>query len=108
MKNVDNDMSIKPTRPDMNQSSAPASKVSGAAGAGLSKDPGASAVSSQDTVTLTNTAAEMLKLEERLASVPDIDDARVAAIKERIASGNYKIDPEKIVDSLFRIEKELG
>lgn len=108
MKNVDNPMGIKPTRPDMNQASAPATKVSGASEAGLSKDPGASAVSSQDTVTLTNTAAEMLKLEERLASIPDIDDARVAAIKEQIENGDYQIDAEKIVDSLFRIEKELS
>jgi len=109
MKNVDDSMStIKPTRPDMNQSSAPATKVSGASESGLSKDPGASAVSSQDTVTLTNTAAEMLKLEERLASIPDIDDARVAAIKEQIENGNYEIDAEKIVDNLFRIEKELS
>ncbi|NND68023.1 MAG: flagellar biosynthesis anti-sigma factor FlgM [Halioglobus sp.] len=108
MKNVEDPMSIKPTRPDMNQSSAPSPKVTGTSGTSLSKDSGAPAVGSQDTVTLTNTAAEMLKLEERLASIPDIDDARVAAIKEQIENGNYQIDAEKIVDSLFQIEKELS
>ncbi|GAB5453032.1 MAG: hypothetical protein Hals2KO_33600 [Halioglobus sp.] len=107
MKNVDNPVSIKPTRPDMNQSSAPTTRVSGASEAGLSKDPSASGVS-KDTVTLTNSAAEMQKLEERLASIPDIDDARVAAIKQQIENNDYQIDPDKIVDSLLNIEKDLG
>ena len=107
MKNVDNQMSVKPTRPDMNQSSAPAAKVPGTSEAGLSKDPGAPAVS-KDTVTLTNSAAEMLKLEERLASIPDIDSARVAAIKEQIESGTYKVNAEKIVDNLLNVEKDLS
>lgn len=110
MKNVDNPMSIKPTRPDMNQSSAPAPtpRVSGASEAkGPAKDSGASSVG-KDTVTLTNTAADMLKLEERLASIPDIDDMRVAAIKEQIENGNYQVDADKIVDGLLRIEKDLG
>ncbi len=107
MKDVDSPMSIKPTRPDMNQSSAPTTKVSGASAAGgASKESGAPAVS-KDTITLTNTAADMLKLEERLASIPDIDDVRVAAIKENIENGNYQIDADKIVDSLLKIEKNL-
>ncbi|MAT95176.1 MAG: flagellar biosynthesis anti-sigma factor FlgM [Halioglobus sp.] len=108
MKDVDNAMSIKPTRPDMSQSSTLASKVTGAAESGRLKNPGAPAGSGQDTVTLTNSAAEMQKLEESLASLPDIDDARVAAIKERIENGSYQIDAGKIVDNLFRIEKDLS
>ena len=107
MKNVDNPVNIKPTRPDMNQSSAPSTRVSGTSEAGLSKDSATSGVGT-DTVTLTNSAAELLKLEERLASIPDIDNARVAAIKEQIENNSYEINPEKIVDSLLNIEKDLS
>lgn len=110
MKNVDNPMSVKPTRPDMSQSSAPAPtpRVSGVSEAkGPSKDSAASAVS-KDTVTLTNAATDMLKLEERLGSIPDIDDARVAAIKEQIENGSYRVDADKIVNGLLSIEKDLG
>jgi len=62
---------------------------------------------SSDTVTFTTTASEMLKLQESLANIPDIDNSRVDTIKASIAEGTYQINPEKIVDSLLSIEKDL-
>ena len=49
----------------------------------------------------------MLKLQESLANIPDIDNSRVDTIKASIAEGTYQINPEKIVDSLLSIEKDL-
>jgi negative regulator of flagellin synthesis FlgM len=60
-----------------------------------------------DTVTFTSTAAGMLKLEESLAKIPDIDSARVSSIQASIAQGVYQIDPEKIVANLLKLEKDF-
>ncbi|HDY82118.1 MAG: flagellar biosynthesis anti-sigma factor FlgM [Gammaproteobacteria bacterium] len=104
MKNVDNAMSIRPPRADLNQGSQPPTRVAGTSGTSAAPGDEGSRVSS-DTVTFTNNVAEMLKLEENLANIPDIDDARVTAIKASIADGVYQIDPEKIVNGLLKIEK---
>ena len=99
-------MSINVPRADLNQGSQRANPVSDKSRADSTQSQGNSDISG-DTVTFTNTAAEMLKLEESLANLPDIDNSRVAAIKASIADGNYEVDPEKIVDSLLNIEKDL-
>ena len=106
MDPIDNTMNIKPTRADLNQGSQQTGRVSSQSSSDSSKDSAAS-VSAGDTVTFTNTAAEMLKLEETLASLPDIDDNRVASIKASIAEGSYQVDPEKIVDNLLNLERDL-
>ena len=99
-------MNIKSTRTDVNQSSAHAGRVSGAASGAagsIEKRP----ASSDDTVTFTNAAEDMRKLEETLASLPDVDNNRVSQIKAAIADGSYEIDPEKIVNNLLNSEREL-
>ncbi len=88
MKNTDNTMTIRPPRADVNQGSQPAAaQVSGTSGTAATPSNKAPGVSS-DTVTFTNTVAEMLKLEESLANIPDVDSARVAAIQASIAEGS--------------------
>ncbi|MFT4614823.1 MAG: negative regulator of flagellin synthesis FlgM [Bacteroidia bacterium] len=109
MKSTDNTMSIKTPRADVNPGSHPSSPVSGASAAGTAATTGSKAPAvSGDTVTFTNTVAEMLKLEESLANIPDVDSARVAAIQTSIADGTYEIDAEKIVENLLKIEQDLS
>ena len=43
-----------------------------------------------------------------MASVPEIDVARVAAVKNQIANGEYQIDSEKIVEALLRADQEFS
>lgn len=106
MDPTENTMNIKPPRTDLNQGSQQTNQVSGEARVKNTSDK-AAAPSSGDTVTFTTTASEMLKLQESLANIPDIDNSRVATIKASIAEGSYQINPEKIVDSLLSIEKDL-
>jgi negative regulator of flagellin synthesis FlgM len=61
-----------------------------------------------DAVQITDTAAKLKVIEARLAEVPDVDQARVAAIRERIESGNYQPDPARIAQKLLRMEQDLG
>lgn len=99
-------MNIKVPRADLNQASQRTGQVSDQSRAD-SQQTKKSSDASSDTVTFTNTAAEMLKLEENLANLPDIDNSRVASIKASLAEGSYQVDADKIVDSLLNIEKDL-
>lgn len=99
-------MNIKTTRADLNQGSQRMNQVSDQSRVDSTQGKN-STEASGDTVTFTNTAAEMLKLEESLSNVPDIDNSRVEAIKASISEGSYQIDPEKIVSNLLNIEKDL-
>lgn len=108
MKNVDDTMSIKPTRPDMNPASAAPSRAAGTAPAAGSPKTSEAAATNKDTVTFTSNVEAMLKLEETLAKIPDVDNTRVAAIKASIAEGNYRIDTDQIVNNLLNIEKDLS
>lgn len=63
--------------------------------------------SSSDSFTLTDTAASIVRLEEKLAQVPEIDNQRVQAIKQAIESGSYSIDTSALVDNLLKAEKEI-
>jgi len=105
MGTTDNTRNIRAPRTDINQGSQQTNPVSGENRAKNASDK--VPAGSSDTVTFTTTASEMLKLQESLANIPDIDNSRVATIKASIAEGSYQINPEKIVDSLLSIEKDL-
>ena len=107
MDNVDNTMNVKPPRADLNQGSQSTKGVSGTPGDSSKADKLAATPGGSDTVTFTSTAAEMLKLEESLANIPDIDSARVSSIQASIAEGTYRVDPEKIVANLLKLEKDF-
>ena len=101
-------MSVKPTRPELNPPSTASTRTTGPSSvAGASKPSAADSVS-KDTVTFTSNVDAMLKLEEKLASIPDVDNARVESIRASIAEGSYRIDTGKIVDNLLNIEKDLN
>lgn len=106
MDPIESAMNIRPPRTDLSQGSQQANPVSGTSRA--EKAPDTSKATSSDSVTFTTTASEMLKLEESLANIPDIDNSRVDAIKASIAEGKYQIDPDKIVNNLLSIEKDLN
>ena len=80
------------------------------AGSDLSAHSQAAASSAQanDTVALTGNAKLLERLEAKMASVPEIDVARVAAVKNQIANGEYQIDSEKIVEALLRADQEFS
>lgn len=64
--------------------------------------------SSVDTVELTQGAKLLERMEKTLAEVPEVDSARIAAVRADIASGNYEINAEKIAEALLRTDQELG
>ncbi|MDV7104078.1 flagellar biosynthesis anti-sigma factor FlgM [Vibrio sp. TH_r3] len=64
--------------------------------------------SSQDSVSLSQQGKAIGQLHQDMASQPSFDSAKVAAIKEAISNGSYRVDPEKLADNIMKFENELG
>ncbi len=69
---------------------------------------GAGTVSRGDTVQLTSNAKLLERLDKSLASLPDINEARVAEIKTAIENGDYEIDADAVAAAMLRFERSLG
>lgn len=65
------------------------------------------AAQSADHVTLTDSARSLQKIEEAIAKSPVVDTAKVATIKQAIASGTYQIDTGRVADKLLQFERGL-
>jgi negative regulator of flagellin synthesis FlgM len=60
-----------------------------------------------DTVTLTDSARSLHKIEEAVAKAPVVDAQKVAAVKQAISSGTYKIDAGRVAGKLLKYERGL-
>lgn len=78
-------------------------------GAGANEGEGSSnaTAATGEQVSLTRSAVLLGRLEEALASVPVVNDARVDAIRQAVDSGAYEIDAEAIADQIIRLEQEI-
>ncbi|MEZ5565149.1 MAG: flagellar biosynthesis anti-sigma factor FlgM [Gammaproteobacteria bacterium] len=59
-------------------------------------------------VQLTDTATNLKQVEGRLASVPDVDRARVDEVRQRVESGSYQVNAERVADRLLAFERDLA
>jgi negative regulator of flagellin synthesis FlgM len=59
-------------------------------------------------VQLTGAARGLAAMEQSLVALPAVDEARVAAVKRRLDSGEYRIDAQRIADRLLHLESELS
>ncbi|MCH4293815.1 flagellar biosynthesis anti-sigma factor FlgM [Shewanella sp. 3B26] len=60
-----------------------------------------------DSFVITSQAQQLQSVQSKLASLPEVDQKKVAEIKQAIAEGRYKIDPEKLAANIARFEKEM-
>ena len=60
-----------------------------------------------DHVTLTDAARTLQKIEEAVAKAPVVDAAKVAAVKQAVRSGTYKVDASRVADKLLKFERGL-
>lgn len=74
------------------------------AGKGAAAAPGSG---SGDRVELSPLAAQLQAIESSLADTPVVDSARVAEIKQAIAEGRFKVNPDAVADSLLQTAREL-
>ena len=63
--------------------------------------------STTDTVSLSDNAVQLGKLENAAVSTPVVDTQRVEQVKQAIKDGSYEIDPAKVADKLMQFESIL-
>jgi len=91
---------------------APA-KGSAASGVVADKQPSdaaattAAAAQTGDTLTLTDSARSLQKIEDAVAKAPVVDTAKVASVKQAIQSGTYQVNAGQVADKLLQFERGL-
>jgi negative regulator of flagellin synthesis FlgM len=60
----------------------------------------ASSANVQDHASLTNDSATVSALQQQAMAAPDVRQDKVDALKQQIASGEYKVDPGEVAKSM--------
>ena len=55
----------------------------------------------EDKIILSERAKEVYRLTKMSESLPDVREDKISAIKSRIASGEYKVDSEKVAGKII-------
>lgn len=71
-------------------------------------DAGGSDVVRTDEVALTDTAVRLKRIETSLGELPEVDQAKVEALQERIAAGEYVVDGRDVARKLAQMESQLA
>jgi negative regulator of flagellin synthesis FlgM len=61
-----------------------------------------------DSVNLTDTAGQLRRIEASLADLPEVDNDKVAAIRQSIENGSYQVDAARVADNLLQFESALN
>ena len=60
------------------------------------------AVSTSDKVELSSWKDEVASLKERTESIPEVDEEKVARVKQALDSGTYTADSKKVARSILK------
>ena len=61
-----------------------------------------------DSVEFSVAAQQLSSLQDELSAIDSVDMGKVDEIRQAISSGNYKIDAQKIAESLLALEGEFA
>ncbi|QZN81358.1 flagellar biosynthesis anti-sigma factor FlgM [Stenotrophomonas sp. DR822] len=78
-----------------------------AAKPGVSSDSAARPVEAADSLRLTGEATNLQAIERELSTAPAIDAQRVAAVRESLQNGTYKINPDAIASRMLELDQQL-
>lgn len=67
----------------------------------------AHAVEAADSLRLTGEATGLQTLQRELSAAPAIDAGRVAAVREALQNGSYRINPEAIATSMMAMDQQI-
>ena len=60
-----------------------------------------------DRVELSPLSSQLQSIESSMGNAPVVDSARVAQIRQAIAEGRFKVNPDAVADHLLRTAREL-
>ena len=93
---------------DSSVKSVSSSAVSGGGSrAGKSSASASGAGGGGDRVELSPLSAQLQSIESSMADAPVVDSARVAEIRNAIAEGRFKVNPDAVADHLLQTAREL-
>jgi negative regulator of flagellin synthesis FlgM len=75
-------------------------------GKGAASTPG-SGGGGGDRVQLSPLSSQLQAIESSMANTPVVDSARVAEIRQAIAEGRFKVNPDAVADHLLQTAREL-
>ena len=75
-------------------------------GKGAANAPG-SGGGGGEHVQLSSLSSQLQSIESSMADTPVVDSARVAEIRQAIAEGRFKVNPEVVADHLLQTAREL-
>lgn len=61
----------------------------------------ASSAQSDDAVTLSNQAQALTTLKAKIDAAPDVDQAKVDAIRAQLAQGQFEVDSQSIAERML-------
>ncbi len=83
----------------------------GAVGSGGSRAgkgaAGAAGSGAGDRVQLSPLSSQLQAIESSMADTPVVDSAKVAEIRNAIAEGRFKVNPDAVADHLLQTAREL-
>jgi negative regulator of flagellin synthesis FlgM len=84
-----------------------AAKLSDNVAKKTAKATNTAAASSSDSVTLSTLSSQLKSLEMKVAGAEVFDAGKVDAIKSAISSGQFKVNSDKVADSLIASVRDL-
>jgi negative regulator of flagellin synthesis FlgM len=96
-------MVIDPSNPSLNKttSSTSGSRPKPASGSESTASGKTTGQSVGDNVSLSREAQAMGRLELAVKTSPDVDEAKVAAMRQAIADGRYQVNSERIAERML-------
>ena len=88
--------------------SNPVERIRGNPAVGTATTGSSSSPPADASVHITSSARLLASLSQAVNNTPDINSSRVAAVQQAIASGQYKINPERIASRLVQLDQDLA
>ncbi|HTW37444.1 MAG TPA: flagellar biosynthesis anti-sigma factor FlgM [Steroidobacteraceae bacterium] len=63
---------------------------------------------SPESIHITGAASQLAALEQAVRGLPEVDQARVAAVSSSIEQGTYAVSSETVANNLIQLERSLG
>ncbi len=83
------------------------SKAEPKTGVSSESSPESAKAGTGDRVSITSTAAVLQQAEEQLSKLPDVDHARVEAVRQAIENGSFAIDANRVAEKLIAFDTAL-
>ena len=58
-------------------------------------------------IDVSDTARTLSALEEKIATLPVVNESRVDAVRRAMDEGRYHVDPQRVADKMMRFEVDL-